>query len=108
MDELTAVRGALDRLVAGALAPLIELLAKDVEFEVASGGMLPDGREVPGFIDCYRRGCFILEAKNEDELSRPARMRPAKVPTGESAIRGRLQALKLSTLHPRFPRTGLF
>jgi len=108
MDELTAVRGALDRLVAGALAPLIELLAKDVEFEVASGGMLPDGREVPGFIDCYRRGYFILEAKNEDELSRPARMRAAKVPTGESAIRGRLHALRLSTLHPRSPRTGLF
>ena len=42
MDELTAVKGAVDRLVAGALAPLIELLAKDVEFEVASGADVPE------------------------------------------------------------------
>ncbi len=38
MDELTAVKGALDRLPAGALGPLLDLLAEDVEFEVASGG----------------------------------------------------------------------
>ncbi len=38
MDELTAVTGAVDCLVSGAIAPLIELLANDVEFEVASGG----------------------------------------------------------------------
>jgi len=38
MDELTEVTGAVDCLVSGAIAPLIELLANDVEFEVASGG----------------------------------------------------------------------
>ena len=48
MDELTAVKGAVDRLVAGALAPLIELLAKDVEFEVASGGDAPECRRHSG------------------------------------------------------------
>jgi ketosteroid isomerase-like protein len=45
MDELTAVRGAVDCLVSGALAPLIELLANDVEFEVASGGDAPGCRK---------------------------------------------------------------
>lgn len=45
MDELTAVRGALDRLPAGALGPLIDLLADDVEFEVASGGDAPECRK---------------------------------------------------------------
>jgi ketosteroid isomerase-like protein len=48
MDELTAVRGAVDRLVSGALAPLIELLANDVEFEVASGGDAPTCRKHAG------------------------------------------------------------
>ena len=48
MDELTAVKRAVDRLVAGALAPLIELLAKDVEFEVASGGDAPECRKHSG------------------------------------------------------------
>jgi ketosteroid isomerase-like protein len=48
MDELTAVKGAVDRLVAGALAPLIELLAKDVELEVASGGDAPECRKHSG------------------------------------------------------------
>ena len=48
MDELTAVRGAVDRLVSGALAPLIELLANDVEFEVASGGDAPGCRKYSG------------------------------------------------------------
>ena len=48
MDELTAVRGAVDCLVAGALAPLIELLANDVEFEVASGGDAPGCRKHSG------------------------------------------------------------
>jgi ketosteroid isomerase-like protein len=48
MDELTAVKGAVDRLVSGALAPLIELLAKDVQFEVASGGDAPECRKHSG------------------------------------------------------------
>jgi ketosteroid isomerase-like protein len=48
MDELTAVRGAVDRLVSGALAPLIELLANDVQFEVASGGDAPGCRKHSG------------------------------------------------------------
>jgi ketosteroid isomerase-like protein len=48
MDELTAVRGAVDCLVSGALAPLIELLANDVEFEVASGGDAPGCRKHSG------------------------------------------------------------
>lgn len=48
MDELTAVTGAVDRLVSGALAPLIELLANDVEFEVASGGNGPECRKHSG------------------------------------------------------------
>ena len=48
MDELTAVTGAVDCLVSGALAPLIELLANDVEFEVASGGDAPGCRKSSG------------------------------------------------------------
>jgi ketosteroid isomerase-like protein len=48
MDELTAVRGALDRLPAGALGPLIDLLEEDVEFEVASGGDAPECRKDSG------------------------------------------------------------
>jgi ketosteroid isomerase-like protein len=48
MDELTAVRGAVDRLVSGALAPLHDLLADDVEFEVASGGDVPGCRKDSG------------------------------------------------------------
>ena len=48
MDELTAVRGAVDRLVAGALGPLLDLLAEDVEFEVASGGDVPGCKKDSG------------------------------------------------------------
>jgi ketosteroid isomerase-like protein len=48
MDELTAVRGALDRLPGGALGPLFDLLAEDVEFEVASGGDAPECRKDSG------------------------------------------------------------
>ena len=48
MDELTAVKGAVDGLMSGALAPLIELLAKDMEFEVASGGDAPECRKHSG------------------------------------------------------------
>jgi hypothetical protein len=48
MDELTAVTGAVNCLVSGALAPLIELLTNDVEFEVASGGAAPGCRKYSG------------------------------------------------------------
>jgi ketosteroid isomerase-like protein len=48
MDELTVVKDAVGRLVSGALAPLIELLANDVEFEVASGGDAPECRKHSG------------------------------------------------------------
>jgi ketosteroid isomerase-like protein len=48
MDELTAVKGAIDRLASGALAPLIELLASDVALEVASGGHAPAWRKHSG------------------------------------------------------------
>jgi ketosteroid isomerase-like protein len=48
MDALTAVRGAVDRVVAGALGPLLDLLAEDVEFEVASGGDVPGCRKDSG------------------------------------------------------------
>jgi ketosteroid isomerase-like protein len=48
MDKLTAVSGALDRLPAGALGPLLDLLAEDVEFEVASGGDVRECRKDSG------------------------------------------------------------
>ena len=35
MDGMTAVRQAVDRLLAGALEPVLDLLAEDVEFQVA-------------------------------------------------------------------------
>jgi ketosteroid isomerase-like protein len=38
MNDTTAVRRAVDRLLEGAVGPLLELLAEDVEFEVAGGG----------------------------------------------------------------------
>jgi ketosteroid isomerase-like protein len=41
MDEMTVVRRAVDRVLAGELGPLLDLLAEDVEFEVAGGGDLP-------------------------------------------------------------------
>ena len=44
MDDMTAVRRAVDRLLAGALGPMLDLLAEDVEFEVASGGDVPGCR----------------------------------------------------------------
>jgi hypothetical protein len=40
-DMTTAVRRAVDRLLAGELGPMLDLLAEDVEFEVASGGDVP-------------------------------------------------------------------
>jgi restriction-modification enzyme MmeI-like protein len=48
------------------------------EFEYSIAQTLPDGREAPGFIDCYKRGHFILEAKDEEEgRSREAMLRLA-------------------------------
>jgi ketosteroid isomerase-like protein len=45
MNDLTAVRRAVDRLLAGALGPMLDLLAEDAEFEVASGGDVPGCRK---------------------------------------------------------------
>jgi ketosteroid isomerase-like protein len=42
VDDMIALRRAVDRLLAEDLDPLLELLAEDVEFEVAGGGDLPD------------------------------------------------------------------
>lgn len=42
MDDITVLRQAVDRLLAGELEPLLDLLAEDVEFQVASGGDEPD------------------------------------------------------------------
>lgn len=48
------------------------------EFEYPITQTLPDGREAPGFIDCYKRGHFILEAKDEEAgRSREAMLRLA-------------------------------
>ena len=44
MDEMTAVRRAVDRLLAGELGPLLDLLAEDVEFEVAGEEDVPGCR----------------------------------------------------------------
>jgi ketosteroid isomerase-like protein len=44
MDDMTAVRRAVDRLLAGSLGPLLDLLAEDVEFEVAGGEDVPSCR----------------------------------------------------------------
>ena len=41
MDDMTAVRRAVDGLLGGDLEPLLDLLAEDVEFEVAAGGDEP-------------------------------------------------------------------
>ena len=46
--RMTAVRRAVDRLLAGELGPLLDLLAEDVEFEVASGGDVPGCRKDSG------------------------------------------------------------
>ena len=42
MDSMTAVRQAVDRLLGGALEPMLDLLAEDVEFQVAGAGDDPD------------------------------------------------------------------
>ena len=38
MSDMTEVRRAVDRLLEGDLEPMLDLLAEDVEFEVAVGG----------------------------------------------------------------------
>ena len=45
MDDMTAVRRAVDRLLGGDLGPMLELLAEDVEFEVEEGGDSPERRK---------------------------------------------------------------
>lgn len=42
MDEMTAVRRAVERVLEGSLGPLLDLLAEDVEFEVTTGGDVPE------------------------------------------------------------------
>jgi len=41
MNDMTALRQAVDQLLGGRLEPLLELLAEDVEFEVAGDGDMP-------------------------------------------------------------------
>ena len=41
MDDLTAVRHAVDRLLEGSLAPVLDLLTEDVEFQVVEGEREP-------------------------------------------------------------------
>ena len=48
MDDMIAVRRAVDRLLAGDLEPMIDLLAEDVRFEVAGGGDSPERRSASG------------------------------------------------------------
>jgi ketosteroid isomerase-like protein len=48
MDEMTAVRRAVDRLLAGEVGPLLDLLADDVEFELAGADDEPDSSKVCG------------------------------------------------------------
>ncbi|MGH7514956.1 MAG: nuclear transport factor 2 family protein [Gemmatimonadales bacterium] len=48
MDEMTAVRRAVDRLLAGELGPLLDLLAEEVEFELAGAEAEPDSSKECG------------------------------------------------------------
>jgi hypothetical protein len=48
MNEVTVVRRAVDRLLDGALEPLLDLLAEDVEFEVFSDGDVPGAGKESG------------------------------------------------------------
>jgi hypothetical protein len=41
MNDMTALRQAVDQLLGGRLGPLLAILAEDVEFEVAGGGGVP-------------------------------------------------------------------
>jgi hypothetical protein len=44
MNDMAALRQAVDQLLGGRLDPLVELLAENVEFDVAGGGEVPRGR----------------------------------------------------------------
>ena len=48
MDDMTAVRRAVDPLLSGELEPLLDLLTEDVKFEVVSGGDVPESRKESG------------------------------------------------------------
>jgi hypothetical protein len=48
MDDMIAVRRAVDRLLEGDLGPLLDLLAEDVEFEVATDDDGPERRTAWG------------------------------------------------------------
>ncbi|HEY9504683.1 MAG TPA: nuclear transport factor 2 family protein [Gemmatimonadales bacterium] len=48
MDDMTAVRRAVDRLLGGDLGPMLGLLEEDVRFEVAGGGDSPEYRRHSG------------------------------------------------------------
>jgi hypothetical protein len=48
MDDMTAVRRAVDRLLGGDLGPMLDLLEADVRFEVAGGGDAPEHRRHRG------------------------------------------------------------
>lgn len=48
MDDMSAVRRAVDQLLEGDLGPMLDLLAEDVEFEMATGGDAPDCKEESG------------------------------------------------------------
>ena len=48
MDDMSAVRRAVDQLLEGDLGPMLDLLAEDVEFQVAAGGDAPDCKEESG------------------------------------------------------------
>jgi hypothetical protein len=45
MDDMTAVRLAVDRLLGGDLGPMLDLLAADVEFEVAGAEIRPNRKD---------------------------------------------------------------
>ena len=48
MDDMTAVRRAVDRLLGGDPGPMLDLLAEDVAFEVVGGGESPENRRDSG------------------------------------------------------------
>src|SRR5690606_26795941 len=48
MDDMIAVRRAVDRLLGGDLRPMLDLLAENVRFEVAGGGDPPEYRTSRG------------------------------------------------------------
>jgi hypothetical protein len=48
LDDMIAVRRAVDRLLGGDMGPMLDLLAEDVEFEVAGGGDSPEYRRDSG------------------------------------------------------------